>query len=83
MDTMVTAFVLIKIEDKNLTQISEKLLKFDGVKEVHVVAGEYDMIAVIRVEDNAKLSSLLTDHVIHTEGILSTKTLISLQSCIS
>ena len=78
---MVTAFVLIKIEDKNLPKISEKLLAYDGVKEVHVVAGEYDMIAVIRVEDNAALSALLTDHVIHTEGILSTKTLISLQSC--
>ena len=76
---MVTAFVLIKIEDKDVTRMSEKILSNDGVQEVHVVAGEYDMVAILRVEDNNTLSSLLTDHVIHTEGILSTKTLISLQ----
>ena len=80
---MVTAFVLINVEDKNLSAISETLLAQEGVQEVHVVAGEYDMIAVIRVEDNSTLSSLLTEHVIHTKGIVSTKTLISLQTSFS
>ncbi len=77
---LVSAFVLIKVEEKDLTKITARLLACEGVKEVHVVAGEYDMVAVIRVSSNAKLSALLTEQVIHTPGILSTKTLISLQS---
>lgn len=77
---MVSAFILIKVEDKQLTSISDKLLACPGVREVHVVAGEYDMVAVVRVSDNSSLSKLLTEQLIHTPGIKSTKTLISLQS---
>ncbi len=76
---LVSAFVLIKVEEMDLASITKKLLSYDGIKEVHVVAGEYDIVAVVRVADNASLSSLLTQEVIHTSGILSTKTLISLQ----
>jgi len=76
---MVTAFVLINIEDKKLDEIGKALLAHKGVKEVHVVAGEYDMVAVIRVSDNAELSRLLTENIIHTPGVNRTKTLISVK----
>ena len=76
---MVTAFVLMNIEHRSLDEISEALRGYDGISEVHVVAGEYDMVAVARVEDNKELAELLTDHIIHTEGIRRTKTLISLE----
>ncbi len=77
---LVSAFVLIKVGEKDLFAISDKLLSYDGITEVHVVAGEYDIVAVVRVPDNTSLSKLLTEQVVHTPGILSTKTLISLQS---
>lgn len=77
---MVTAFVLINVEDKKLKGIADELLQMEGVKEVHVIAGEYDMIAVLRVADNERLSELLTRKLIHTPGIQRTKTLISLQA---
>jgi DNA-binding Lrp family transcriptional regulator len=77
---MVTAFVLINVEDRHLMDIAERLKDYEGVAEVHVVAGEYDMVAVVRVDDNAILAKLLTDQIIHTPGIKRTKTLISLQN---
>ena len=77
---MVTAFVLINVEDKNMKKIAENLLTFDGIKEVHLVAGEYDMVAVVRVADNKALSELITDKIVHAPGILRTKTLFALQT---
>jgi DNA-binding Lrp family transcriptional regulator len=77
---MVTAFVLINVEDKKLDDIGKAVLAYDGVKEVHVVAGEYDMVVVIRVKDNAELSRLLTESIIHTPGVHRTKTLISVKA---
>jgi DNA-binding Lrp family transcriptional regulator len=77
---MVTAFVLINVEDRHLNDISKRLKGFEGVAEVHVVAGEYDMVAVVKVSDNDTLARLLTDDVIHTPGVKRTKTLISLQN---
>jgi DNA-binding Lrp family transcriptional regulator len=76
---MVTAFVLINVEDRHLQEIAAGLKQYEGIDEVHVVAGEYDMLAVVRVEDNAALARLLTDNVMHTPGVQRTKTLISLQ----
>jgi DNA-binding Lrp family transcriptional regulator len=76
---MVTAFVLINIEDKNVKKLAETLLEFPGIKEVYPVAGEYDMVAVVRVGDNHALSELITEKIIHATGVLRTKTLFALQ----
>ncbi|MFO7821532.1 MAG: Lrp/AsnC ligand binding domain-containing protein [Lentisphaeria bacterium] len=77
---MVTAFILINIEDKSYQKIVDELNALDGVTEVHLVAGEYDIVAVVKVENNDNLSRLLTDHITHIPGINHTKTLISLRS---
>jgi len=76
---MVTAFVLINVQDKNVKRIAEQLLTMQGITEIHVVAGEYDMVAVVRVTNNQLLSELITERIMHAPGILRTKTLFSLQ----
>ena len=77
---MVTAFVLINVEDSKVTDLIETLRDIEGVTEVHLVAGEYDMVAVVKADNNDDLSQMLTDKIIHTPGIKRTKTLISLRS---
>lgn len=77
---MVTAFVLIHVEHKRLADVADRLLALNGVTEVHVVAGEYDMVAVLRVADNRSLSELITGHIVHTPGVDRTKTLFALES---
>lgn len=77
---MVTAFVLINIRDRSVQAIGEELLTHEGVKEAHAVAGEYDMVAVVRVADNSTLSHLITDCIAHVAGVERTKTLFALRS---
>jgi len=77
---MVNAFVLITIEGKNVREIAKGLLDVDGVTEVYPVAGEYDFIAVVRVGDNATLSSIITEKIIHKPGVSHTKTLFALDA---
>jgi len=77
---MVTAFVLINTQDRNVQEIGEELLSQEGVKEAHVVAGEYDIVAVLRVSDNSTLSHLITDCIAHIAGVERTKTLFALRS---
>ncbi|OPZ24447.1 MAG: leucine-responsive transcriptional regulator [Lentisphaerae bacterium ADurb.BinA184] len=76
---MVTAFVLINVEDQMVNTSADALLRMPGVSEVHIVAGEYDIVAVVRVADNATLANLLTNEIIRTPGVHRTKTLISLR----
>ena len=77
---MVTAFVLINLQDKNIKKVAQNLLTLPGIVEVHAVAGEFDLVAEIKVSDNRALSELITEHIVHATGILHTKTLFSLQS---
>ena len=77
---MVTAFVLINVQDKRVHEIADALLSHEGVTELHIVAGEYDMVAVLRVKDNRLLSDLITQNIIHTDGVERTKTLFALES---
>lgn len=79
-ESMVTAFVLINVENKSYQKLVDQLNELDGVEEVHLVAGEYDMVAVVKVKSNEELSRLLTDNITHIPGIRHTKTLISLRS---
>ena len=77
---MVTAFVLINTNDKDIKEIAESLLGVEGVTEVYPVAGEYDFICVVRVDDNLKLSDVVTEQIIHRPGVRHTKTLFALNA---
>ena len=78
---MVTAVILINVERNKLKEVNEKILKIEGISEVHAVAGEHDLAAIARVKDNARLSAILADKMCHgIPGIIQTKTLIALSS---
>ena len=77
---MVTAFVLICVEDKRAHETVKALLQHKGVTEIHIVAGEYDMVAVIRVKSNEELASLITEKIVTAPGVERTKTLFALES---
>ena len=78
---MVTAIILISVERDLILDVIDEILKVDGIMEVHSVAGEYDLAAIARVEDNQQLSMILADKMCHQiKGITHTKTLISLGS---
>ncbi|MEM4247870.1 MAG: Lrp/AsnC ligand binding domain-containing protein [Candidatus Nanoarchaeia archaeon] len=78
---MMTAIVLINVNRPELNNVINKILEIDGVSEVHAIAGEYDLAAIIRAKDNNVLSEIVADKMPHqVSGIVRTKTLIALKS---
>ena len=59
---MVTAIILVNVERDLIMDVVDEVLKIDGIKEVHSIAGEYDLAAIARVDDNQQLSMILADH---------------------
>jgi DNA-binding Lrp family transcriptional regulator len=77
---MVTAIVLINVERAKLKDVVDELRPMEGVSELHTVAGEYDLVAIIRAKDNKSLSEIVVNKMAHNmPGIIHTKTLVSLQ----
>ena len=74
---MVTSIVLINCERAHINDVSQKLLTFDGVTEVFSVAGQYDLVAILRVRSNEQIAELVTEKVLGLGGISRTETLIA------
>ena len=74
---MVSAVVLLKTDRGTINEVAERLAEMSGVSEVYSVGGRYDLVAVIRVPDNDALAELVTNKMLHIDGIADSETLIA------
>lgn len=74
---MVSALVLMKIERNRINPVAEALVQISGVTEVYSVAGQYDLVAIIRVATNDQLADVVTSRMLQVEGIAHSETLIA------
>ena len=74
---MVTAIVLINCEREHINDVSQHLLSFKGITEVFSVAGQYDLVAILRVQTNEQIAELVTENLRSIEGIAHTQTLMA------
>ena len=77
---MVNAIVLLKVKSDRINQVAEELAALDGISEVYSVAGQYDLVAVIRARDDEQIASLVTDRLLKAEGLQSSETLIAFRT---
>jgi DNA-binding Lrp family transcriptional regulator len=77
---MVTAIVLIQADREMIPETAEALLDVPGVKEVYSVAGEWDLVAIVRVKEHEQLADVVADRMLKMPGIASTLTLIAFKS---
>ncbi|HOE64314.1 MAG TPA: Lrp/AsnC family transcriptional regulator [Candidatus Sumerlaeota bacterium] len=74
---MVTAIVLINAERDSVREVAESLHQLKGVAEVYSVAGQYDLVAILRAKDNEEIADIVTSQLLKLEGIQKTETLIA------
>lgn len=74
---MVTAIVLLKTARKEINTVAQQLAEMDGVREVYSVGGQYDLVAILRIKDNDQLAELVTNQMLHINGIVASETLIA------
>jgi DNA-binding Lrp family transcriptional regulator len=77
---MVHAFVLIDAEPARIADLASELAEVDGVAEVYSVAGEADLVAIVRVRRHDELADVVTRRVAGLQGVTNTRTLIAFQA---
>jgi len=75
--SMITAMVMINADRDRIAAIPQELLKITGVTEVYSIAGDYDLVAMIRVKEAEELAEVVTDQFAKVKGITRTMTLIA------
>lgn len=74
---MVTALVLLNVERNKVNEVAGKLAEMAGISEVYSVAGEFDLVAIIRVKENEALAEMVTNQLLKVGGITRSQTLIA------
>ncbi len=74
---MIAAFVLIKAQPDRIADLASELADLHGVAEVYSVAGEFDIVAIVRVHEHDQLAEVVTRHIAALDGIVTTTSMIA------
>lgn len=76
---MITAIVLIQSARGTAPDVAQELLDIPEVSEVYSVAGEYDLVAMLRVKEYAHMAEVVPGKLQRLQGIERTETLMAFQ----
>ncbi|MFI7585647.1 Lrp/AsnC ligand binding domain-containing protein [Spongisporangium articulatum] len=74
---MVTAFVLLEVAPDRIPETAAEAATVAGVREVHSVTGDVDLIAVVQVGAHDELAEVITNHLSKVPGVRGTRTYLA------
>lgn len=77
---MVTAVILINAKPSCTAAVAETLSNMPGISEVYSVAGNYDLVALVRAKENEAVADLVAERIRGVEGVARTETLIAFRT---
>ncbi len=75
---MVTAYVMIKSLTAEADRLREGIASIDGVEEVHIVAGDVDLIAKVVGSDPSEVKDIAVTNIHGLDGVDSTQTYLAM-----
>ncbi|WP_066416035.1 Lrp/AsnC family transcriptional regulator [Halorubrum aethiopicum] len=74
----VSALVGLRVEQGREEDALERLREIEGVREIHLTTGEWDVILRVVAEDTDRLRDLMFDRVANMDGFSRSQTMIIL-----
>jgi DNA-binding Lrp family transcriptional regulator len=75
-----TAIVHIDCASDSIPEVAEALAAQDGVSEVYSVAGNADLIAVVRVPHFDDIAEVIAGRISKTPGVINTETYVAFRA---
>jgi DNA-binding Lrp family transcriptional regulator len=77
---VITAIVHVNCAVDRIPEVAEAIAELDGVSEVYSVAGDVDLVAMVRVRQHEDLHEVIAGRLNKIQGVLATQTLIAFQA---
>jgi len=77
---VITAIVMIDAATDSIAEVAEAIADLDGVSEVYSVAGDVDLIAVVRVREFEDVAQVIAGRINKVPGVLDTATHIAFRA---
>jgi DNA-binding Lrp family transcriptional regulator len=77
---VITAIVMVSVESDQIPEVAQAIADLDGVSEVYSVAGDVDLIAVVRVREFDQIAEVIAGRLSKVHGVLHTDTHIAFRA---
>jgi DNA-binding Lrp family transcriptional regulator len=77
---VVTAIVLVNADPEKVAELGRKIADVKGVDVAYSVAGDEDLVALVRAADHEGIADLVTSKIALLEGVTRTRTLIAFRA---
>ncbi len=74
---MVTTVVLATCDIHKIPETAQAIADIPDVSEVYSVAGDYDLVVMVRVRDHEELARVVSEQIAKIPGIERTQTLVA------
>ena len=78
-NAVITAIVLLQASRGKVQDLAQELLEIKEVAEVYSVAGDYDLVAILRVKEYDAMAEVVPGKLQRLEGVERTTTLMAFQ----
>lgn len=77
---MITAIVMIRAATDAIPEVAQAIAELEGVSEVYSVAGDVDLIAVVRVREFDDVADVIAGRINKVPGVVDTDTHIAFRA---
>ena len=77
---MITAIVMVSVEADKIPEVAQQLAELAGVSEVYSVAGDADLIAIVRVREFDQIAETIAGRLSKVDGVIHTDTHIAFRA---
>jgi DNA-binding Lrp family transcriptional regulator len=77
---VITAIVMVTAATDQIPEVAQAIAALDGVSEVYSVAGNVDLIAVVRVREFEQIADVIASNIDKVDGVLDTETHIAFRA---
>jgi DNA-binding Lrp family transcriptional regulator len=77
---MITAIVMISTESDKILDVAAAIAELDGVSEVYSVAGDVDLIAIVRVREFDAINETIAGRLSKIPGVVHTDTHVAFRA---
>ncbi len=76
---MASAFVLLKVENREVEEVHAEVEALPDVTEAHVISGVYEVFTMVHTDTMPAIEALVQGQIERIKGVSSTLTLIILE----
>ena len=76
---MASAFVLLKVENREVEEVHEEVEALSEVTEAYMINGVYEVFIMVHTDSMPAIEAFVKAQIEHIEGVSSTLTLIILE----